>query len=82
MLSSTPLLPSVLHFRREGVIQVASEPQYRLTVVINCPSMQRLDHRLVDRAGLARRFHTVLEAKALSDIREAANEGMLLIKTK
>ncbi|CAM9537392.1 unnamed protein product, partial [Sphacelaria rigidula] len=52
--------------------QVASDPQYRLTVLLSCQKVRRLDHRLVNRSSLVRQFHRVLDGTALSDIREAA----------
>lgn len=55
--------------------QVASDPQYHLTVLLSCQKVRRLDHRLVDRSSLVRRLHRVLEGAALSDIREAARRG-------
>ncbi|CAN0113925.1 unnamed protein product, partial [Ectocarpus sp. 6 AP-2014] len=53
---------------------VASEPQYRITVLMACKKIRRLDHRPVDGAALKRQLHRATEAKALATLRETANE--------
>lgn len=60
---------------RRASHQVASEPQYRVTVLTKCPSIERLDHRPVDGAALKRQFLRALEAKTLAQVRETANGG-------
>ncbi|CAM9138346.1 unnamed protein product, partial [Ectocarpus sp. 4 AP-2014] len=53
---------------------VASEPQYRIAVLMACKKIRRLDHRPVDGAALKRQLHRATEAKALASLRETANE--------
>ncbi|CAN0501424.1 unnamed protein product, partial [Ectocarpus sp. 12 AP-2014] len=53
---------------------VASESQYRITVLMACKKIRRLDHRPVDRAALKWQLHRATEAKALASLRETANE--------
>lgn len=54
---------------------MVSEPKYRISVLMKCERLRRLDHRLVDREDFQRQAHRALETDALADVREIAHKG-------
>ncbi|CAM9447529.1 unnamed protein product, partial [Hapterophycus canaliculatus] len=53
---------------------VVQEPRYRITVLMKCKKILRLDHRPVDGAALRRQLDLATQTKALHSVRETAND--------